>query len=623
MSAARGHAHRDRARAARVRYRGHAPQRRRPAPGAARAVRGLLALAGRPAVGAGGRRPALCRRGQPGDAARADRRDERHRRRRDPAAALGARLPARRGRLAGARPARCPGRTGAAGADRAGTARRPRRWPRWSIRSACPASTARRAGRRGCCSAPAATRCSCSRRSSRPGSSARWSNWPMRRSCPRPLSVGRLIERRLAQLSPRRAGPGAGGRASPGWTSASSWPSTCCRPRRCSSPTRSTSSRPRRCCAATRSRTTWCSTPCEAACRRTVAQHTHARGGGLARAVAGRAGPGGAGTGSTPGRRERALPWLQKAADAALARCGRGVRRVPRTQERDRGSGGQPRRRFRRPAWRRPSSSSAPTASTPSRSSTATAWTGLASTPAQRCEALLQRGHLLQQQGRFEAAIAALRAGRPAAMPAPGRCGSAGPHAISSCLRVCASRPRTRGPGAPVGLHGLVRRAGRRTRTRRELHGETASLYDNLGRLDDALTYHRLCLDLLRKGDRLVNLGTAYGNLACNRIDAGDLLDADRALQQAQQTQAAADGSANVGTTQVVRALHAVPPGSLRGGSGRGRTRRGLDAPLPARPPGPRLSAAGRVLVAPGPVGARGRHPVGARARRRPRCPFG
>jgi hypothetical protein len=90
---------------------------------------------------------------------------------------------------------------------------------------------------------------------------------------------------------------------------------------------------------------------------------------------------------------------------------------------------------------------------------------------------------------------------------------------------------------------------------RAEMLGEAASLYDNLGRLEEALPYHRLCLELLRKGSDFGNVSVAYGNLAVNRIDAGALADADLALQQAEQAQVAADIAATAGATQVLRAL--------------------------------------------------------------------
>jgi tetratricopeptide (TPR) repeat protein len=65
---------------------------------------------------------------------------------------------------------------------------------------------------------------------------------------------------------------------------------------------------------------------------------------------------------------------------------------------------------------------------------------------------------------------------------------------------------------------------------------------DNLGRPDEALTHHRIALQQMRAAGDLNNLSIACGNLACNRIDAGDLAAADAALEQAQQIIAGHEG---------------------------------------------------------------------------------
>jgi DNA-binding SARP family transcriptional activator len=91
---------------------------------------------------------------------------------------------------------------------------------------------------------------------------------------------------------------------------------------------------------------------------------------------------------------------------------------------------------------------------------------------------------------------------------------------------------------------------------RAQAHGDLACVLDNLGRLDEALIHHRIALDQMRAAGDANNLSIACGNLACNRIDAGDLVAADQALLQAQQIIASHDGlEGGLPTLQVMRAL--------------------------------------------------------------------
>ena len=69
-------------------------------------------------------------------------------------------------------------------------------------------------------------------------------------------------------------------------------------------------------------------------------------------------------------------------------------------------------------------------------------------------------------------------------------------------------------------------------------------MYDNLGRLDEALTHHKLAYELSCRSGNLSNASMICGNYACNRIDAGDLQDADRSLLQGLQLVGAFDESA-------------------------------------------------------------------------------
>ncbi len=77
---------------------------------------------------------------------------------------------------------------------------------------------------------------------------------------------------------------------------------------------------------------------------------------------------------------------------------------------------------------------------------------------------------------------------------------------------------------------------------RAKAHGDLATVLDNLGRPDEALTHHRIAIDQMRAAGDVNNLSIANGNLACNRIDAGDLGGADVALAQALQIIASHDG---------------------------------------------------------------------------------
>ncbi len=178
----------------------------------------------------------------------------------------------------------------------------------------------------------------------------------------------------------------------------------------------------------------------------------------------------------------------------------------------------------------------------------------LASTPAQRVEALSQRAHAENLHGQIEQAIvlgqAALRLCLPlgdAALSARVRRQLGGAYALAD-----------RGAEALEQLQASIAWADAHAdaTTRGEAHGELAVLYDNLGRLDDALPHHQLCMELLRGGGELSNWSVACGNLACNRIDAGDLRAADRSVQQGQQVMLAFDDmGGHIGGLQVLRAL--------------------------------------------------------------------
>ena len=77
---------------------------------------------------------------------------------------------------------------------------------------------------------------------------------------------------------------------------------------------------------------------------------------------------------------------------------------------------------------------------------------------------------------------------------------------------------------------------------RSELHGNLANLYDNIGRLDDALPHHQRAIDLAQACGDLGNVAVVFANLACNRFDAGDLDGAREHLNRSQQVMALYDG---------------------------------------------------------------------------------
>ncbi|MEO8154464.1 MAG: AAA family ATPase [Rhizobacter sp.] len=178
----------------------------------------------------------------------------------------------------------------------------------------------------------------------------------------------------------------------------------------------------------------------------------------------------------------------------------------------------------------------------------------LASTPSQRLEARLQRAHMHQQRGEHHLSLPIEQAGLRDAV----RLGDA--RLLAEChqaLGVACSMTNQ----AAAALEHLQActpwiTANGSDEQRSELHGNIAVLHDNLGRLDDALPHHELAFDLAHRSGKLSNASVACGNLACNRIDAGDLQAAERSLLQGQQIITMYDGfGAHMGLLQVLRAL--------------------------------------------------------------------
>jgi DNA-binding SARP family transcriptional activator len=92
-----------------------------------------------------------------------------------------------------------------------------------------------------------------------------------------------------------------------------------------------------------------------------------------------------------------------------------------------------------------------------------------------------------------------------------------------------------------VDLHGSAA-------DRSELHGTLGTLYDNLGRLEEALPHHELGQAFAVQNGDLHHAAIGLSNLACNRLDAGDLTAARNALERSLQLTAQYDDyRANLG----------------------------------------------------------------------------
>ncbi len=178
----------------------------------------------------------------------------------------------------------------------------------------------------------------------------------------------------------------------------------------------------------------------------------------------------------------------------------------------------------------------------------------LAQTPAQRIDALLHRGHVLLQAGRPEQSVGPTQAGLQQAI----RIGDAARSAHARQQLSAAYAMNDDAVQALEQLHACIGWFDEHgtDKERAVAHGDAGALLDNLGRLEDAVPHHRLTLDLMRKLGDFGNLAIGHSNLACNRIDAGDLTEAEGALQRAQQIDVSIDNvGAGIGATHLLRAL--------------------------------------------------------------------
>ena len=163
----------------------------------------------------------------------------------------------------------------------------------------------------------------------------------------------------------------------------------------------------------------------------------------------------------------------------------------------------------------------------------------LARTPRQRLRALQQRINLRVQQARYEES----RALAEQALPLAEALGD--PALLAQARMDLGSAFHVTGDSHRAERLLLAASAWYDTQDadaqRAVLHGELAALCDNAGRLEDALIHHRRTAELCQRLGDLGNAVVAGGNFACNRIDAGDLAEADAVLARSLALAASVD----------------------------------------------------------------------------------
>jgi DNA-binding SARP family transcriptional activator len=178
----------------------------------------------------------------------------------------------------------------------------------------------------------------------------------------------------------------------------------------------------------------------------------------------------------------------------------------------------------------------------------------LAQDDVQRCLALRARAELHGQRGDYLAAAGAAQQALRLALPL-------GDPALTARMRHAVGEACTladRGAEAVVHLEAaLVWFDVHASEADRALmHGALAVTYDNIGRLDEGRVHHEATLALARRASGVMNLGVAAANFACNRIDAGDLKAADAALAHDARLLAAYDADLGAaGNMHTLRAL--------------------------------------------------------------------
>ena len=157
----------------------------------------------------------------------------------------------------------------------------------------------------------------------------------------------------------------------------------------------------------------------------------------------------------------------------------------------------------------------------------------LAATPAQRIEALLQRTVVLKQHGDLDGAVQlnesvlaqAVRLGDEALLMRSHMETGSG---LIMAERMGEALPHLQACTGWIMNHGTDEMCG-------ELHGNLGVAYDNVGRLDEGLPHHHQAFEYAHRSGNLSNAAVSCGNEACNRIDAGDLVAAEALLQRGQQ----------------------------------------------------------------------------------------
>jgi DNA-binding SARP family transcriptional activator/tetratricopeptide (TPR) repeat protein len=153
----------------------------------------------------------------------------------------------------------------------------------------------------------------------------------------------------------------------------------------------------------------------------------------------------------------------------------------------------------------------------------------LADTPGQLAEALLQRADLLKEIEPERAAADSAEALRHAVTLGDARLQAVANLSLATALvvldRLDEAVQHYERCSAWIDAHGSLD-------DRSNLHGSLGVVYDNLGRLDAAMPHHEQGYRASIDGGSLGNAATAQSNMACNRLDAGDLAAARAHLEQ-------------------------------------------------------------------------------------------
>jgi len=169
----------------------------------------------------------------------------------------------------------------------------------------------------------------------------------------------------------------------------------------------------------------------------------------------------------------------------------------------------------------------------------------LADTVPQRIRARLQRAHLLNMRGELSQSEAlattalreALRDGADPALVVDCR------HHLATSLSL-----QDRSTEAVIQFQASIGWIdGHADDERRcEFHGNLAITYDNLGRLADSVPHHEITIELARRLGHYNNLAMTLGNYAANHIMRGHLPDGEALLLRARQVRTQADDASSI-----------------------------------------------------------------------------